>query len=244
MLKILIADDNSVSRQLLRQTIETMEDVKVVGEAENGQELVEMANRLKPHLNLVDLDMPVLNGLDAIRQLAESNPRQYYVIITGHPDYALEAFNLYSFDYILKPFNPERVIQTISKIKDKFKDRGYQLLVKALNTPQKLYVKSGNEILFIDTQNIIFIEKENKKTVIHTTDNKYETNEDIKDLEKRLNQNYFFRSHKSYLINLKMVEKLVVWGDTAYIVKFTRTNKDALMSKKKVRLLQNLLNID
>lgn len=244
-IKVIIAEDDASNRIFLRNILEKHRDVEIVGEATDGKELMALTYRLRPQVVFVDIEMPELDGMTAVKKLLEKNEDLIVVFVTGHSDFAVEAFELSSFDYILKPFKAERVEKTLDKIRAcmKERDQEFEKLANIIKSSDKLYVKCGHELHFIDTNSIYYVEKDRRKTVIHTSGNKYETHESINDLEKRLDPHNFFRSHKCYLINLKKVEKIVPWGDNSYIVRFFNSNNDALISRAKVKMLHDLLDI-
>ncbi len=245
IVKVLIAEDEPSSRTFLRNILTKQADFAVVGEASNGAELVELGSVLKPDAVFVDIDMPGMDGMSAVKKLIETNEDLIVVFVTGYADFAVEAFEISSFDYIMKPYKADRVVKTLDKIRAHYTEREQDMakLAKVFKA-DKLYIKCGHELHFVETRAIYYIEKERKKTIIHTLINKYEAHESLNDLEERLNPADFFRSHKCYIINLRMVEKILPWGDNSYLVRFLNSNNDALISRAKVKLLYELLNIE
>ncbi|WP_418791192.1 LytR/AlgR family response regulator transcription factor [Phosphitispora sp. TUW77] len=244
-IKVIIAEDQPSNRKFLKNILEKHDDFIVSAEAEDGRDLINLCKKHMPQVIFVDIEMPKINGMEAVKTLLEHNEDLLVVFVTGHPDFAVEAFEVSSFDYILKPYTEDRIQKTLEKIRGFLKEREMNLqeLFNIFKKTDKLYVKCGYELHFIDADSIYFMEKERKKTVIHTVNGKYETHEPINELEKRLNPTNFFRSHKCYLINLKMVEKILPWGDNSYLVKFINTHNDALMSRSKVKMLYEMLDV-
>lgn len=246
-IKTLIAEDDYMSRQLLKGMLEQFEDIQVIGEAANGLELMQLAKTLKPQVIFIDIDMPEVNGMSAAQEILAKDANIQIIFVTGHADYAVEAFEISSLDYILKPFELERIGKTVARIKAKISQLNTDItkLARILKGPEKLFVKSDHELHFIEADNIFFIErdKNKRKSIIYTTNNKYETWESLNELESRLDQTYFFRSHKSYLINLRKIEKIVPWGELSFLIRFTGSNLDAFMSRNKVQILYEILNI-
>lgn len=243
--KIIIADDDQDNRALLRTIFDNHANVKLVGEAGSGPELLNLASRLRPQAVFINIEMPEMEGMAAAKKLMEKDEDIIVVFTAARPDFAVEAFEISSFDYILKPFSTDRVEKTLDKIFARLAERDLdrQKLANVFKSTDKLYIKSGYELHFINIDSIYYVEKDRKRTVIHTTDNRFETHESINDLEKRLDKTSFFRSHKCYLINLKMVEKIIPWGDNSHLVKFFKSNKDALIARSKVKFLYELLEI-
>lgn len=239
-MKVLVTDDNIGARALIRGILEEIPGLHaVVEEAGSGEEALAKARTFLPDVAVLDIDMPGLNGIGVAQRLNELQPDVYLVFVTAYPEYALDAFEVYSFDYILKPIDAERVKNTFHRLQERIRSGEGEIadLVKALNRPHRLAVRNGHEILFIDVDSIIFMEKERKKTLIYTVDRKYDTYETLAELEKRLNNKNFFRSHKSYLINLQMVERIIPWSNGTYLIKFHYTNNDALLSRAQAKIL-------
>ena len=238
-LRVLIVDDNPGARALLKGCLKELPGVEVAGEATSGEEALAKVREAEPDVVLLDIDMPDLDGLTVARRLAEEREDVYLVFVTAYPEYALEAFEVYAYDYILKPIDEDRVKRTIQRIQEDLQPSGADLaeIVAALNRPNRLLVHDGREVVFIDSNEIIFLEKEERKTVIYTKDGRYETTESLGELEQKLDPHTFFRSHKSYIVNLKMVERLVPWANGSYRIKFRYTQHFALLSRHQARVL-------
>ena len=244
-IKTIIAEDDDFSLKFIRNILIKYGDFEIIAEATTGKKLVEKVSELKPDLIFVDIDIPEIDGMTAVRQLIDKFPNLIVVFVTAHADYAVDAFEISSLDYIVKPFNAKRIDKTIIKIRERVKELKQDLvkLASLLKNPEKLYIKIGHEIQFIDADTIFFIEKNQRKTIIYTTKNNYETNEAMQELEDRLNPNFFFRAHKSCLINLRMIERIVPFGESTYMVKFKGCSKDAVMTHQKAHILYGLLNL-
>jgi two-component system LytT family response regulator len=144
----------------------------------------------------------------------------------------VEAFKIAAVDYIVKPIEPTRLFNALEKAR-KF--------IQLYDQPEKrrskrLDIKLQNSILFLPMEDILFIEKESRKTVIHTKDEKYETNEPLNELETRLDH-YFLKTHRSYIVNLKKVIKIEAVGET-YWARFSNSDKVAYISKLKINDVQ------
>ena len=108
-MRVLIADDNATSRKLLKHLIKTVPNVQIVGEAINGEDLISKVMMEKPDIALVDIDMPLLNGMEAVKSCKKIVPSLQVIFITGHEEYALEAFGVNAIDYIVKPIDRDRL---------------------------------------------------------------------------------------------------------------------------------------
>ncbi|EMT45465.1 LytR/AlgR family response regulator transcription factor [Anoxybacillus flavithermus] len=232
LLKVVIADDHDSSRKLLRHFVGLLPHYQVVGEATNGEELVQLIVAEKPDIALVDIHMPNLDGMEAIKSCKQLFPTLQVVFTTGCENFAVEAFNVAAVDYIVKPIEPPRLFSALEKARKLIQMYGAAEQKKAKRLDIKLY----NSILFLPMEEILFIEKESRKTVIHTSDEKYETNEPLSELAERL-EPFFLKTHRSYVINLKKVIKIEAVGET-YWARFACCDKVAYISKLKINEVQ------
>jgi two-component system LytT family response regulator len=171
------------------------------------------------------------------------NPKTIIIFATAHEEYMSDAFEVYAFDYLVKPFKLERINQTLERIKSLSAHLNEQPL-KQIGKPnrilEKLVIKNKDGISFIDMNEIILIQREDRSTAIYTMDDKYITSDSLSDLEERLDSSIFFRSHKSYIINLLMIQKIYSYGRWTYVLKLKNTDKDALLTHERYEKLQKI----
>lgn len=240
-ISVVIGDDDAGMRMLFRKALEKCEGFEIVGEGEDGDAVLSLVEALKPEVVFLDVEMPKLDGIECSRHIADINPKTIIIFATAHNEYMPEAFEVYAFDYIVKPFKMERVYQTLQRIKDtinnlELKSRPkLQIPVKGL---EKLSIKNKEGISFIDARDIIIIQREDRSTVICTAEECYATSENLSEIELRLDSSQFFRCHKSYIINLSMIHKIYPYGRWTYIIKLKNTDKDALLTHDKYEELK------
>lgn len=244
-LRIIIAEDDEPISNLLKDILSTFEGVTVVGKTSNGRNLLELTKSTEADAVFLDIQLPGVDGLSLARRLQEQLPNVFIVFVTAYVQYAAEAFNLDAVDYLVKPFNRERIGRALAKL-IRFKEMqaasGKSLWPPAgpggspktaPDNHTKLTVKSGHGIIIIHTDSIFFIEKVGKKCIIHTESGRYETSEQLSILEQRLDHACFFRCHKSYIININRVEKVLPYADRAYEVTFRNYPAKATMRREK-----------
>ncbi|MDT3698016.1 MAG: LytTR family DNA-binding domain-containing protein [Thermincola sp.] len=238
MLKIIIAEDDPSMRLVLNKVLQGIPDIDIAGEAENGRQLIQMVEALKPDVIFVDIDMPQMNGIDAAKEIFDLDPEIFIIFATAFANYTHEAFEVYAFDYLVKPFNLERIRQTIKRIRELKRERDKTGLVKR-ELPKtenvKLFIQSNDKCSFINLQDIILIMRSEHKTTIITTHGPVSTYEALKSLEEKLTGENFFRSHKGYIINANLVTEILPWGIRTYMVKLANASENALMTLEKVR---------
>lgn len=245
MYNILLVDDDKNMRMILRKVIEKKEGFKVIGEAGDCAKAIIEVKTKKPTIIFMDIELPDDNGVDCSKKILDLDPKAIIIFATAHEEYMSDAFEMYAFDYIMKPFSIERISETLDKI-DAIDNKKVEYSLKGdlnkLQNKDRLSFKYKNEIIFIDINEIIFIEREDRRTVIYTIDNKYYTNDTLSIIEEKLDSKTFLRSHRSYIINIKKIRKIYQYGRWTYLIEFNKTDKDALITYKKLEELENSLN--
>lgn len=242
-LKVLIADDDVGMRLVLQKIIDKVSGFKVVAQAANGKEVIEMFTKEKFDVVFLDVEMPEMNGIDCATKISDISPKTPIVFATAHDNYMAEAFKVYAFDYLIKPFDVKRAIATLEKIKQEAIDVQVPALgLNAIRSLGKLIVRHREGISFVDTKDIVLAQREDGATVMYTLNDRITTSEPLGELEKRLDKAMFFRSHKSYIINLSKITKVYPYGRWTYIVKFKGTKRDALITHEKFSQLEEMFS--
>ncbi|MBP2645990.1 MAG: two component transcriptional regulator, LytTR family [Firmicutes bacterium] len=244
MLKVVIADDDAFMRRVLKDVLAENSGVDVIGEATDGREMVQLVEELEPEAVFLDIDMPGRNGLEAAREIFGINPKIFIVFATGYSCYAHQAFEVYAFDYLVKPFDKERVRRTINQIKFFTRERARAELSKRATSllkgvNPKLKVFSNEKSIFVNIADIILVTRCERKTMIYVVgDSVIQTNEPLQSLEERLERYGFFRCHKGFIINPDMVLEFFPWGNKTYLVKLANTKETALMTLEHAKEFQ------
>ena len=232
---ILVEDDAGI-RILLRKIIEQNEGFEVVAEADNLKDAVLQFTKFKPEVVFLDIEIKGANGLECAKIIADMEPKTKIIFATAHAEYRSDAFEVYAFDYLVKPFPIERVNQTLDRIRELSappKNDELDKIVKYEKGLDKLLVKGKESLSFIDIKDIILIQRENSTTVIYTKNDSFTTSASLTEIETKLDPEQFMRSHKSYLINLSQIKKIEPYGRWTYIVIFKDLKKDALITSEK-----------
>lgn len=244
MLKVIISEDDSAMQLLLTRVIEKIDGVQIIGKTANGRQLLELVERLNPEVVFLDINMPEINGVEASKEIFTFNPRIFLIFVTAYDCFTLEAFNVYAFDYIMKPFDLERIHRTIGRIKEMKEEREKIEFIKRTETlfsrkNPKLKISSNEKSVFVNVHDIILITRSERKTTLYTTGGlTIQTNDPLHTLEQRLEKYKFFRCHKGFIINSDMVLELTPWGAKTYLVKLSNTNQTALMTLEHAREFQ------
>ncbi len=235
-IKVMIVEDESGIRKLLRKIIEQKEGFEIVGECDNPEQAMALFTKTRPEVIFLDIEMNGASGLECAKVVADMEPKTKIVFATAHSEYRSEAFEVYAFDYLVKPFPVERVYRTLDRIKsfvEPDKKEPLDKIIKYERGLDKLLVKGKESISFVDINEIILVQRENSLTVIYTKGDSFTTSASLSDIEAKLDEEQFMRSHKSYLINVSQIKKIEPYGRWTYIVTFKDIGRDALMTAEK-----------
>lgn len=239
---VLICDDEPGMRLILRKKIEKTDGFTLIGEAVNGEEAITRFQELHPQVVFMDVDMPHRNGIDCARAIQDMNPAAIIIFATAHEEYRQEAFEVYAFDYLVKPFNLERLEQTLDRIRSTRQPSAPKAVPRLAEIRQvqgRLMLKHKDGVAFIDQQNILLVQREERSTVIYTDDGqRYVLSESLSETEARLDPDTFFRCHKSYIINLRRIRNITPYGRWTYVVQLENTDRDALITYQKYEELE------
>ncbi len=253
-IKVLIVDDEPHIRKILQKVIEGNPAFEVVGDCDNMTEAIIQFNSRKPDVVFMDIEINGGSGIDSARVIRELNPDTKIIFATAHSEYMSNAFEIYAFDYLVKPFNMDRIKQTLGRIENSYNksavviDQGtYQNAgrdtVKDNNTTgkSKLLIKGKENVTFVDVSEIVMVERANNNTYIYTKDGEcHVTSTSLGDIEDKICGENLVRSHKSYIINISMIKKIEPYGRWTYVVFFKGIDKDALVTKEKYEQIKNL----
>lgn len=242
-IKVLLVEDEVGIRTLVRKIIERNEGFCVVGECDNSIEGIKLFNKLKPDVVFLDVQLKEGDGLSCGSIMADINPKAKLIFATAHSEYMPEAFSVYAFDYLVKPFNIERVNHTLERIKalqSPEEKPSMDKIVRYEKGLEKLLVKGKESMSFVTIHDIVLIQREDNNTVIYTQKDSFITSASLTEIEEKLDKDQFIRSHKSYIINLSQITKILPYGRWTYIVKFKDIDKDALITSEKYEEIKKM----
>lgn len=246
-IRVLIADDEPGMRMILRKMIARVEGYELVGEAQDGQELIALFEQHRPQVVFLDVDMPVMNGVACANRIQDEDPACVLIFATAHEEYRSDAFAVYAFDYLLKPFRMERVIETLTRVRERLRavqqrpQNPVPASVRRVKPAGRMMLKHRDGVTFINMADILLIQREDRSTVIYTADGgSYYTSDTLSETEARLDPETFFRCHRSYIINLNRIHDITPYGRWTYVVRLTGTEHDALITQEKYEELERM----
>jgi two-component system, LytTR family, response regulator len=247
-LKTLIVDDEPIARQVLREELELIEDVLVIGEAADGAAALEKIDSEHPDLVLLDLQMPAMGGLDVVRQLRQSRHMPVIVIITAYDQHALEAFEAGAIDYLLKPVGQERLAQAVERAKRVTGRQALERIVQLqeiADTPsgprtRRIVGKVGEEYFLLSADEIYAFQAEGELVWIVTAKRKFLATQTLRELEQRLTNGSFRRIHRNALVNVNHVRKMSALSSQRWLITMNN-DQEFVASKRQGRTVRELL---
>ena len=244
-IRILIADDDDGMRLIMRRFVEKAGGFQIVGEAKDGRELIRLNAQTHPQVILLDVEMPVMTGVECARIIQDINPKTILVFATAHEKYMGDAFEVYAFDYLLKPFREQRVMKTLALIRSRLAEEAEERAVKPETprnvAPRKLMLRHKEGVSFVDMEDILLIQREERSTVLYLAGGeRLVTSDSLSELDERLPDDMFFRTHKSYVVGLRHIDSITPYGRWTYVVKLRGTTHDALVTAERLEILQKM----
>lgn len=261
MIKVMLIDDEQEIRRLLRKMVEKQPDYQVVAECGDFASAVADFARYRPDVAFVDIDLNGEDGLNCARVLTELNPRLKVIFATAHSEYMANAFEIYAFDYLVKPFNMDRLVRTLDRIRGTVSESGMHSTSGAPDDREeseqagapdrvsrsehyrgKLLIKGKDQTYLLDVDEILFIERVEGSTNIVTEKEQYKTSISLSDMETKLDADRFMRCHKSYIVNLSKITRIEPYGRWTYVVKFRDCGMSALMTARSYEEVKKLFS--
>lgn len=248
-IRVLVADDEIPARGELKYELATIPGVQIVGECKNGKEVLDFLN-VHPNVDILflDIEMPFMNGLECAKEIQR---RDYYpvkiVFATGYSQFAVQAFDLEAFDYILKPYDEKRIQRTIKRYADSLELReNHRSPGEIINTSQRISLQTKDKTVMISpAQEIIIISTEKSdRSLFYTTSGIIESRMALRDAEQLLAPHGFFRTHKGYIVNLAMIQELESQDNGTLLLTMNYFPKEKVpVSRHYIKDFKNTLHI-
>jgi len=228
-LNCIIIDDEPIARKGLREYIQDVDFLQLVGEFDSAMKATDVLSNEKIDLMFLDIHMPKITGIEFLRSL--QHPPQV-IFTTAYPQYAVDGFDLNVLDYLVKPVSFDRFLKAVMKAKDAIS----KMSVAGSPTNAKedyVFIKADNKLVKIFYNDILYVEALQNYVTIHTSNKKYITYLTFKSMEESLPADQFIRVHKSYLVSANKIESIE--GNSIRIgqheIPISRTVKEEVLEK-------------
>jgi len=260
-LTALIIDDEPLARQELQYLLERAGGIEVLGVGTNGIEAVELISHHKPDVVFLDVQMPGLDGFAVLKKLLDRKVQMPQVVFaTAFNQYAVRAFEVNAVDYLLKPFDRKRVMQTIEKAlarrsapvesaSDAKLDALLRLVEEQTHGPKshsgKVIVRAQSRLLLVDQGEICFASIENGTISVVTKAIEGHSNcRTLEELMDQLDPETFWRAHRSFVVNIQHIREVVPWFKSSYQLRMDDPQKTEIpVSRAQTKRLKDLFNL-
>jgi two-component system, LytTR family, response regulator len=221
-LNAVIADDEPLARERIKRLLSADPDFQIVRECRNGKEVLEVLLSREVDLLLLDIHMPGINGFDVVKQMG-ARKQPMIVFVTAYDSYAIQAFAVHALDYLLKPIEPARFQEAVQRVKQRKEmeaalvtQEKFASALTALGSltvaepirPVRFVVRSGLKDIFINVNEIAWIEAADYYVCLHAAGKKHLLRESIKHMETQLDARKFIRIHRSAIVNIDFVREI------------------------------------
>lgn len=242
-IKVMIAEDEYLAREELQFLLENEKDITILPSAETGEELLELYFEHRPEVIFSDIEMPGISGVEAAKQIITSTKdAPIFIFTTAYDAYAVDAFEVHALDYLLKPFDQVRLQQTLERVREmissKKQDEQTELNVSTQApspTGNKLLVDDGEKMIVLAPESIYYAVPSQRMLEIHTENDVIESKMTLQELEKKLSGRAFFRTHRSYLVNLNHILEITPWFNGAYNITLKDKEKTTIPVSRSAR---------
>lgn len=254
VIRTVIADDERLAREKLRIFLASEPGMQVVAECNHGEETVLAVRKYRPDLVILDVQMPGMDGFEVLRQLP---PEEMPIIIfaTAYDQYALRAFEANALDYLLKPFDHERLHNAVEKAKAQlYRSQDREITRRILDLlsqvrpdpprhvmPQgRLVIREKGRIVFIELDQIDWIEASANYVRLNLGKESHLVRETISNISERLNPNHFIRIHRSTIVDIRKIKELIPVNSGEYVV-VLKSGKELSCSRGYRAALQSVI---
>ncbi|WP_294665635.1 LytTR family DNA-binding domain-containing protein [Fusobacterium ulcerans] len=239
MLKCIIVEDEFPAREELKFFIEKHEEIELEKEFDSPLDALKYLQDNKIDIIFLDINMPELDGMSLGKILSKLNENLKIVFITAYKEYAAEAFEIKAFDYLLKPYSEKRINEVLDNLTKERKSEH----IKDISKINKVTVTSGDKMYVISINNIYYIEAGEKESMVYTKDNSYSSKIKISKWEEMLPKNKFYRTHRSYMVNLDKITEVEPWFNGTYVLKIQDLKFKIPVSRNNIKEFKEILVI-
>lgn len=231
-MKAIIIDDERLARQELKNLLAVHKEIEVIAECNNAQSAKEKIAELNPDVIFLDIQMPGKTGLELIEEVSALPD---VVFVTAYDEYAIKAFEVNAYDYLLKPVSPERLAETIKKLTLKETSERKENTTP-LTENDRVFIKDGEKTWFVQLNNIRLFESEGNYVRVYFDNFRPLILRSLNSLEERLNEKSFFRASRKHIINLSWVESIETWFNGGLMVKLKGGQQIEISRRQAVKL--------
>jgi two-component system, LytTR family, response regulator len=230
----IIVDDEFPAIQELSYFINNFSSIKTLEMFDDSIKALEYIQKNPIDLIFLDINMPKLDGLALSRVINTLKTKPLLVFISAYRDYALEAFEVAAFDYILKPYSENRIVDTLRRLEN-------CTAPKFINN--KLTIWKNEKLFVLNMNDIYYCKASEHEVFLYTMSDEYKTTSSISDFYKKLPQHNFFKCHRSYIVNVDKITEIIPWFNNTYLLKLQDISDEIPVSRQNISIFRQLMGI-
>ncbi|AVI65906.1 LytTR family DNA-binding domain-containing protein [Shewanella sp. NKUCC05_KAH] len=243
MLKAIIVEDEYLAREELEYLVKSHSEIDIVASFEDGLEAFKYLQDHEVDVVFLDIQIPSIDGLLLAKNLHKSTHPPHVVFVTAYKEFAVEAFELEAFDYILKPYNEPRIISLLQKIEQVGRQAPKPQHEAASNTSRTVNLVKGERIIVTPCEQIYYAEADEKLTYVYTRTDRYVMQMTISEFVSRLPAEGFFRCHRSYCVNINKIREIVPWFNSTYLIRLHDLSFEVPVSRSNIKAFRQLMRL-
>lgn len=244
MLKALIVEDEYLAREELTYLVQTYSQIEVVASFDDGLEAFKYLQQHKVDVVFLDINIPSIDGMLLARNIHQFSQKPHIVFTTAYKEFAVDAFELEAFDYLLKPLNEERVKRLLSKLESVALANEPVMVEEAIESrPDTINLMKDNRICVTPVEDVRYAEAQEKITLVFTADGEFSVPYSISELMEKLPENQFFRCHRSYCVNLKCIAEIIPWMNSTYMLKLHDIKEKVPVSRGNIKAFREMMHL-
>ncbi len=234
MIKTILIDDEPLAIVELQSMLGAYAEINIVAVSNDAQDGIQKILQYNPQLLFLDINMPGKNGFDLLSELSESPE---VIFVTAYDQFAIKAFEVNALDYILKPVNPERLKEAVTKIIRKLSQADGE---KTLDINKRIFIKDGEQCFFVPIHQIFYIESVGNYVRLHFRDKKAMLHRSLNYLEEKLPSEHFFRTSRQEMINVNYIKNIVPYFSNTLQVEMENGVKIDLSQRQSVKFKEKM----
>ncbi|MCD5328021.1 LytTR family DNA-binding domain-containing protein [Chromobacterium piscinae] len=247
-MKALIVEDEYLAREELAYLIREHSKIEIAASVEDGLEAFKFLQENDVDVVFLDINIPSIDGLLLAKNLHKTTRPPRIVFVTAYKEFAVDAFELEAFDYILKPYNETRIIGLLRKLEAL---EQAPPPITAVSAPaadaapanRTVNLAKGDSIIVTPCDDIYYVEADEKVTLVYTAHDRYVMAMSISEFVSRLPADSFFRCHRSFCVNIHKIREIAPWQNSTYIIKLYDLKAEIPVSRSNIKAFRQLMHL-
>lgn len=243
-MRAIIVEDEFPAREELKYFINNHSNIQVVNEFDNGVDVLQFIQNNEIDVIFLDINIPLLDGMLLAKTINQFKTKPKIVFITAYKEHAVDAFELEAFDYILKPYSDERIISMLKKLEKSKELENHKEEPETLETHNAtVSLWKGSKLRVVNVNDIYYCEARERETVVYTKEDSYIVKNSITEFNNNLPKQQFFKTHRSYIVNLSKIQEIIPWFNNTYKLKLRNIDNEVFVSRSKIKEFRMKMNI-